>query len=137
MTEYAVRTIVLLANTSEPQSTEPIAKATHVPPGNPTKGPQCLGRSGLVTETASKHDSFVLTHPSADITVRQVVNAVDPLRRITTCPLGLKSRGKVLCPLHKRLDDAIQMVENSFADTTILELLTTPSASKPLCEIAG
>src|SRR3954453_3511012 len=137
-TEYALRAIVWLANTAdEAQTTEQIAKATQVPPGYLSKVLQSLGRGGLVTAQRGKHGGFVLARKAADLTVLQVVNAVDPLRRIATCPLGLKSHGKFLCPLHKRLDDATGMVEKAFADTTILELLTTPSASKPLCEIAG
>jgi Rrf2 family nitric oxide-sensitive transcriptional repressor len=137
-TEYALRAIVWLATSSdEPQTTDQIAKATKVPGGYLSKVLQSLGRSGLVTAQRGKHGGFVLTKPAADITVLQVVNAVDPLRRIKVCPLGLKSHGSVLCPLHKRLDDATRLVENAFAETTIRELLDTPSPSKPLCEIAG
>jgi Rrf2 family protein len=137
-TEYALRAIVWLATRSdEPQTTDQIAKATKVPSGYLSKVLQSLGRSSLVTAQRGKHGGFVLTKPAADITVLQVVNAVDPLRRIKVCPLGLKSHGSVLCPLHKRLDDATRLVENAFAETTIRELLDTPSPSKPLCEIAG
>jgi Rrf2 family nitric oxide-sensitive transcriptional repressor len=137
-TEYALRAVVWLATISdEPQTTDQIAKATKVPCGYLSKVLQSLGRSGLVTAQRGKHGGFVLTNPPADITVLQVVNAVDPLRRIKVCPLGLKSHGSVLCPLHKRLDDATRLVENAFAETTIRELLDTPSPSKPLCEIAG
>lgn len=137
-TEYALRAIVWLANTAgDPQTTEQIAKATQVPTGYLSKVLQSLGRGGLVTAQRGKHGGFLLTKPAARITVLEVVNTVDPLRRIKTCPLGLKSHGKVLCPLHKRLDDATRLVENAFSATTIGELLNTPSPSKPLCEIQG
>jgi Rrf2 family transcriptional regulator, nitric oxide-sensitive transcriptional repressor len=48
--------------------------------------------------------------------------------------LGLKSHGVRLCPLHKRLDDALAMVENAFARTTLAEVLAEPTTSVPLCE---
>ena len=38
------------------------------------------------------------------------IQAVDPIQRITACPLGLKGHMN-LCPLHRRLDGAIAMVE--------------------------
>jgi Rrf2 family nitric oxide-sensitive transcriptional repressor len=137
-TEYALRAIVWLATASgEPQTTGQIAKATHVPSGYLSKVMQSLGRGGLVTAQRGKHGGFCLSKAAAGITVLEVVNAVDPLRRIHTCPLGLKSHGTVLCPLHRRLDDATRMVEKAFAATTIGELLETPSPSRPLCEIAA
>jgi Rrf2 family transcriptional regulator, nitric oxide-sensitive transcriptional repressor len=137
-TEYALRAIVWLATTAgEPQTTDQIAKATYVPAGYLAKVMQSLGRSGLVTAQRGKHGGFCLSKAAAGMSVLEVVNAVDPLRRIHTCPLGLKSHGTVLCPLHRRLDDATLMVEKAFAETTIGELLETPSPSRPLCEIAA
>jgi Rrf2 family transcriptional regulator, nitric oxide-sensitive transcriptional repressor len=66
--------------------------------------------------------------------VLDVINAVDPIRRIRTCPLGLKSHGEQLCPLHRRLDNAMEMVEQAFAETTIAEMLAEPSENRPLCD---
>ncbi|HEY3787784.1 MAG TPA: hypothetical protein VGL71_02965, partial [Urbifossiella sp.] len=53
---------------------------------------------------------------------------------ITTCPLGLRTHGIRLCPLHKRLDDAIASVESAFRNSTLAEVLAEPSESVPLCE---
>ena len=65
-----------------------------------------------------------------------IVQAVDPIRRIETCPLKLASHGIRLCPLHRRLDDAIRTVEEAFRSTTFAELLNESTESKPLCESA-
>lgn len=51
-----------------------------------------------------------------------VITAVDPLRRIKHCPLGIKAHSTTPCPLHRKLDDAIRSVEEAFASTTIGEL---------------
>ncbi len=76
----------------------------------------------------------MLTRSPEKLNILEVVNAVDPIRRIRTCPLGLKSHGVRLCALHKRLDDAYAMVEAALADTTLAEILAKPTKSVPLCE---
>ena len=63
-----------------------------------------------------------------------MVNAVDPIKRIRKCPLALESHGATLCPLHKRLDEATEQIERTFATTTIAELLAPPGRSTPFCE---
>ena len=65
-----------------------------------------------------------------------MVNAVDPIKRIDRCPLGIDSHGTNLCPLHKRLDDATEWVVQSFASTTIAEHLSAPGHSTTLCQPA-
>jgi hypothetical protein len=56
------------------------------------------------------------------MTVLDVVNAVDPIRRIRTCPLKLKAHATHLCPLHRKLDDALALVEDAFASARIAEM---------------
>ena len=80
------------------------------------------------------HGGFTLLPAPQDLTVWQVIEAVDPLQRIRSCPLGLKSHGVNLCPMHRRLDDAMAMVEQAFRASTVAELLAEPTLSKPLCE---
>jgi DNA-binding IscR family transcriptional regulator len=77
---------------------------------------------------------MTLTRSPRAITILDVVNAVDPINRIKTCPLGLVGHGVRLCPLHRRLDNALAQVENAFRKTTLAEVLAEPSASVPLCE---
>jgi DNA-binding IscR family transcriptional regulator len=69
------------------------------------------------------------------VTVLEVVQAVDPPRRIRECPLDLEEHQEMLCPLHKRIDDALATVEKAFAKTTIAELLTDRRGSTPLCGV--
>lgn len=134
-TEYALRAIVwLAAHSSEPQTTLQIAAATRVPAGYLSKVLQALGRARLVSSQRGLHGGFTLTRPARKIRVLEVVNAVDPIQRIETCPLGLKSHGKNLCALHRRLDNAIAHIENAFSESTIADLLAEPSNSPPLCE---
>ena len=78
---------------------------------------------------------MTLARSPEELTILDVVNAVDPIRRIQTCPLGLASHGIRLCPLHKRMDNALAMVEEAFRSTTLAEVLAEPTESKPLCDV--
>ena len=78
---------------------------------------------------------MVLRKTPAEITILEVVNAVEPIQRIKSCPLGIATHGTRLCPLHKRVDNALAMVEKAFGGTTLAEVLADPNRSVPLCEV--
>jgi len=78
---------------------------------------------------------MVLLKSPSDLTILEVVNAVEPIGRIRTCPLGLTAHGARLCPLHRRMDNALAMVEDAFRQTTLAEVLAEPTSSRPLCEL--
>ena len=136
--EYALRAVVSLADSDgSPLTTQQIAKVTQVPLDYLSKVMQSLGRCGLVESQRGKHGGFRLARPANRLTILDVLNAVDPLPRIRSCPLHLKSHTRQLCPLHKRLDDALCSVEKAFEDTVISDLLAPQSEVRPLCAIAG
>jgi len=60
------------------------------------------------------------------------VNAVDPITRIRKCPLGNPAH-LLLCPLHRRMDDALAMVERTFEKTTLAEVLETKTKADGQC----
>ena len=133
--EYALRAMVFLAmNKDEPQITEKIAAVTKVPPGYLSKVLQSLSRAGLVKSQRGLGGGFVLSGEPSSITILEIVNSVDPIKRIESCPLDLDTHGIVLCALHKRLDEAISLVENAFRSTTLEEILAKPTKSTPLCD---
>lgn len=133
--EYALRAIVAIAQSNGDATITPhIAALTKVPPGYLSKVLQTLRRAGLVDSRRGLGGGFTLAKPASEMTVLEVVNAVDPIQRIHECPLGIESHGDNLCPLHKRLDEATEAVERSFAQTTIADLLAQPGRSTPFCE---
>lgn len=136
--EYALRAVVWLAREpATPLGTQRIAQATRVPGGYLSRVLQALARAGLVRSTPGRTGGFRLARSPAKISVLDVVNAVDPVRRIERCPLNLAEHGVNLCPLHRRLDEAIAATERAFRETTIAEVLAEPSASTPLCAHRG
>jgi Rrf2 family protein len=135
--EYSLRAIVWLAgHPEEPQTTQQIAEATLVPAGYLAKVMQCLVKGGLVGAQRGKGGGFLLTRSAAEMSVLEIVNVVEPIQRIRKCPLGIAAHGSFLCPLHKRLDAAMEMVEQAFRESSIGDLLAEPSQSRPLCRIA-
>jgi Rrf2 family nitric oxide-sensitive transcriptional repressor len=136
--EYALRAIVVLAGDSNVSWTaQEIATRSMVPQGYLMKVLQSLAKADLVAAQRGRGGGFILMRPPWQINVLDVITAVDPLRRIKHCPLGLKAHGTNLCPLHHKLDDAIRLVEEAFASTTIAEILADPSPIRPLCQEQG
>lgn len=133
--EYALRAVVHLAYDPEkPRTTEEIAIATKVPKPYLAKVLQGLVRAGIVRSQRGLGGGMMLAHRPDKLTILAVVNGVEPLQRIKSCPLGLASHGVRLCPLHKRLDAALATMETAFASTTLAEIIAEPTASVPLCE---
>ena len=135
--EYALRAVAHLAYESpSPRTTDQIATATRVDSVTYlSKVLQELVRKGVVKSQRGAGGGMTLAKPPADLTILEVVNAVEPIQRIKTCPLGLKSHGVRLCPLHRRMDDALASVESAFGATTLAEILAEPTDSPPLCEV--
>ena len=133
--EYALRAVVYLAGQgTAPRTSEQIAQSTRVPQSYLSKVLQQLAENGLINSQRGPRGGFVLARSADVLTILEVVAAVDPICRIKTCPLGLASHGVQLCPLHKRVDDALAEVERAFGATTFAEVLADPNPSIPLCE---
>jgi len=121
--EYALRAMSHLSTLGEDRAanSETIAEHTRVPHGYLSKIMRDLVVGGLVVSRRGPNGGFVLARPAASISILDVVNAVDPISRIKRCPLGNPDHIQ-LCPLHKRLDDALQTIEQQFRATTLEDL---------------
>ncbi len=129
-TEYALRAVVALAGADgQPMLSPHIAETTQVPQAYLSKVLQTLVRAGLVSSQRGQGGGFVLAKPPSDITVLDIVDAVDPIQRIESCPLSLESHSKSLCPLHRRLDEAIASIRASFGSTSLADLVTEDHAA--------
>lgn len=132
--EYALRAVVHLAKEAPSgQTTDQIAAATRVPRAYLSKVLQGLVRAGVVHSQRGLGGGVTLLKTPQELTILEVVNAVDPIQRIHTCPLGIAAHGVNLCPLHRRVDNALAMVEEAFTNSTLAEVLADPSQSVPLC----
>lgn len=133
--EYALRAMVFLALAyEEPCTGHQIADACRVSPGYMAKVLHTLTRAGLVSSQRGLGGGFRLTRSPEQITILEVVNVIDPVQRITRCPLGIHEHQK-LCPLHRQLDEAAAHIEQVLGGVTLADLLRDPK-SRPLCGAA-
>lgn len=125
--EYALRAMVFLGNQAgEPCTAAQLAAEIDAPPSYLAKVMKSLGRVGLVDSQRGLHGGFTLSRDPSDVTILEVVCAVDAFHRIARCPLGRPAHTSGLCPLHRRLDNVIAAAERSLEDTTLGEVLEEP-----------
>lgn len=134
--EYGLRAVVWLAQRPrEPHKVKEIAESTQAAPGYLVKVLQDLAKAGILSARRGSQGGYTLQRDPAGLTVLEVITAIDPIERIRTCPLGLEAHGTQLCLLHRRIDDAMRMMEESFGQTTINEIVSSPAESHPLCRL--
>ena len=92
--DYALRAVVYLADQApSPRTTDQIAAATRVPEAYLSKVLQELGRAHIIHSRRGHGGGMVLAKSASELTILEVVNAVEPIRRIRECPLGLAAHG--------------------------------------------
>lgn len=126
--------VILSSNTEKSWPTVEIATLSKVPVDYLYKVLRQLTRSGLIESIRGARGGYRLLKEPSKLTILEVVNAVDSLPRIRTCPLKIKAHGTKLCALHKRLDDAVELVEKAFAATTLDELIDTDAGASRPCD---
>ena len=135
--EYALRAVAYLGGQADrPASADVLADRTKVPRRYLHRVLQDLGAAGLIRSRPGPGGGYELTMPAEDITILAIVNAVAPIERIRSCPLGLQSHTQ-LCPLHAELDRVYAATEAAFAGVTIRQLLDSTSSIVPLCEASS
>jgi Rrf2 family protein len=133
--EYALRAVVALArDLHRSYSAEQVAKATRVPRRYAHKVLQALVRAGFVRSQPGPGGGYALVRPPEELSILDVVSAVEPITRLRRCPLGLKTHTS-LCPLHRELDEAYAAMERAFGRVTIAQVLNQPGGVPPLCEL--
>lgn len=133
-TEYALRAMICLASLApgEAVNSETIAARTKVPKGYLSKILRDLVLAGLIRSQRGPNGGFSLARSASEISMLSVIDAVDPIQRITKCPLGNPAHVK-LCPLHRRLDHALGLIQQEFASTTLGEVLETNEKTAVRC----
>jgi len=133
--EYALRAVLhLAAHRPNARTTEQISRGTKVPRPYLYKVLQALNREGIVVSQRGLGGGVSLERDPAQLTILAIINAVEPFQRIEKCPLGLAAHSASLCPLHRRLDNAMSMVEEAFRQSTIADLLAEPPTTVLTCK---
>ncbi len=133
--EYALRAMSSLAyRPNDLVPTSELAKTTKVPANYLAKVLQTLAGADLIMGRRGVGGGYRLARLPEEISLLEVVNAVNPVERITTCPLGLDNHGPNLCPLHRRMDEAARLVMELFGSTTLADIVSGEGTPQlPLC----
>jgi Rrf2 family protein len=116
--EYALRAMVQLASDSpQASTTKEIAEKTKVPSAYLAKVLQSMRRAGLIHSRRGVGGGVTLAHEPKSISLLEVIDAVEPLKRS-----GGKGRGAT-SPLQRTLDDALRLVRKTFAASSLADML--------------
>jgi Rrf2 family nitric oxide-sensitive transcriptional repressor len=134
-TEYALRAMACLAYSPDELTPTPrLAELTLVPPNYLAKVLQSLAQASLITGRRGVGGGYKLASPAEEISLLDVVNAIDPVERITSCPLGLPDHGSNLCALHSCVDQAARQFIDKFESVRLSDLIAESNGSVPLCD---
>ena len=132
--EYALRAAAHLAMSApELVTAAEMAEATQVPGAYLSKVLQQLRDHDIVATQRGIGGGMKLARPAAELTILDIAEAVEPIPRIRSCPLNITGHGAKLCPLHRRLDQAMAIIEQNFAESTLADLVDEQQGIKPLC----
>ncbi len=114
-------------------STSELADVTLVPTNYLAKVLQLLAKAELITGRRGVGGGYRLNRPATEITLLDVINSIDPIERIGSCPLKLPNHSGKLCPLHSQLDAAHKMLIEQFQSITLFEVISKDPQTRPLC----
>ena len=122
--EYAVRTALFLAasDRSGYVAVREISAALNIPRPFLAKTVQDLTSAGIFTSMRGPAGGLTLARPASQITLKEIVLAVDGADLFTECVLGLPGCGdRRPCPLHGQWAPARARVHDMFAAATLAD----------------
>ena len=123
--KYAVLALaeVALCPPEHPVSTKQVAASASVPYPLLAKIVGQLRRAGLVHATRGKHGGIVLARPAEDITIKDIVIAMDGPDVLDNCPLFLAPcKCEKECSLHSLWGPARDAVVKFFESSTLKDV---------------
>ena len=136
-TEYALRATICLAYSNDRLvSTSELAEVTKVPMNYLAKVLQLLARSDIVSGRRGVGGGYKLVRAASETSMLDVINAIDPIERIERCPLGLSNHSGALCPLHRKLDESVEMLIAQFSGVSMADMIGELGENRPMCDEA-
>ena len=123
--EYAIRTMLHVAATAPEGYTavREVSAALGIPYPFLAKIAQALTQAGLLQTLRGPSGDIALARPPAQITLKEVVVAIDGPTLFHACVLGLPGCGdRTPCPLHDAWAPARSRVHAMFAEATLADV---------------
>jgi Rrf2 family protein len=135
--EWAIHCCLVLSQAEGPVPTARLAEFHDVSPTYLAKALQALSRAGLIAATEGRDGGYTLTRAATDISVLEIVQAVDgpePAFRCTEIrqrgPLpASKEACRLPCAIATVMADAEQAWRSSLAAVSVADLADTLSAT--------
>lgn len=122
--EYALRAMVHIAeHPGSPETTQQIAAHTQVPPAYLAKVLRQLAAANLLQGQRGLGGGFTLHRDPQTISLLEIVNAVEPICRIVSCPLQREEHENTLCPFHQKMDGILAQIEEELGITNLGKVL--------------
>lgn len=116
--EYALHAVLFLARAGGgPAVAQDISEATGVPKGYLHKILRRLGKAGILGSQRGVGGGYLLLRPASEITVLQVVRAIEPTHRVSTA--GKPEMDSV----HRLIERAVERVDDVFETTSVQDLI--------------
>ncbi|MCS6860566.1 MAG: Rrf2 family transcriptional regulator [Abditibacteriales bacterium] len=124
--QYGIWAMVELSEEQgEPRSAESLAAVTHLPAPTMAKVLSELVRAKLVTSHRGPGGGFRLAKPPEEITLEEIVRAIDRGEVLEGCLMGLPMCGDVTaCPLHSRWKEVREGIRRFLQTTTLADIVT-------------
>ncbi len=121
--DYALRAMVALASHYDTvMSVRTLAGLTDVPRPYLSKLMSQLVRAKLVQSRRGVGGGFVLARPPHEISMWDIVQAIDPIQKLHTRPLNIKVQANPLA-LHELIDRVLDELEQAFRNISLSKVL--------------
>ena len=132
-TQYAIRGLSELAVRAGQESLmlEQIVGQTSLPLQFMSKVFQQLVRAGILTSSKGRGGGFALTRAMHEITLRNIIDAIDGPGACDGCVLGMETcDDAVACPQHDLFKPIRQRLKGYFETTTLADLAASLKCKK-------
>jgi Rrf2 family iron-sulfur cluster assembly transcriptional regulator len=138
--QYAIRAAVYLASRTDKNlklNVKVIAKEIDAPEAFTAKTLQILNKHNIITSLKGPYGGFFIEDYQLDVSILNIVNAIDGLQIFKSCGLGLKKCSELNpCPFHNDYKILRETMLSTFEKTTIRALAQNLEDGDPFL-IAG
>ncbi len=123
--EYALQAVLYLGSQARnrPIHQRDISRALNIPPHFLGKILQLLSHRGLIISQKGKTGGFLLGHSAKDISLYDIVEAIDGTEFLNACILGFRGCGdENPCPVHSQWKEAQQIITQMLRSGTVDQL---------------
>ena len=133
-TGYALRTLAVMPEDGSYRLAKNLAASLELPGPYLAKILQSLAQAQLLHSLRGPRGGFRLARPAQEITVGEVVLALEGVEAMGRCVMGFSNCGKENpCPLHASWSEVKAQLESSMTQVTIRDMQFRGQSNPPTC----